>query len=357
MRELPSLISGLYEASLDDQAVPQLLQLLQRAFDSQNATFAFVDRVADQGVYQPNNIPANAAARYLQESEMDSRVTTVRKRSPSTFAVLEADVCDQRSFRSDYIYETYFNPYDMEWMMAVGCMDIAGCDLYLVLNRSSRVPEFDDQDRDRLWKLAPYVERMLRISVNRRNERTLADQIPQIIVDAQSRLVRANDAADSILRSECIVSLRRGRLVLSRWHASQQALFERMVFDAAALWQAPQSYAPLSLTDDTNRHYRISAHPSVHVDDLGVRQHHVTILIVDMQVSEALPKLSQLDLTDSEQDVLQLFLAGLPMREIAKKRSRSIHTVRTQFKAIMRKCSVNTQAELVRFLHRGSSAT
>lgn len=352
MRALPSLISGLYEASLDDQAVPQFLKLLQHAFEAQNATFAFLDRVGQQATYVPNNIPQHSADSYLKEIEKDSRVTAAQKNSPSTFAVLEAELVDQQEFRRDYMYETYFKPYDVEWMMAMGCMAVAGCDLFLVLNRESKAPDFNVRDRDRLWKLAPYVERALRINVNRRNAYALSDQIPQIIVDAQRRLVRTNNAAECILRSERIVSLRRGRLVLSRWHANQQALFERMVLAAAALWEAPQSYAALSLTDDGNRHYRISVHPSVHVDNQGVRHHHATLLILDMQASEALPKLSQLGLTTSEQDVLQLFLAGQSIRDIAQKRSRSVHTVRTQFKAIMRKCQVSSQAELIRVLHR-----
>lgn len=68
-------------------------------------------------------------------------------------------------------------------------------------------------------------------------------------------------------------------------------------------------------------------------------------------LSVPLPKLRYPEgTTHAEQEIIDLVLEGLSVKEIAEKRGVSARTVTTQLGVIFRKAGVNSQAELIAFM-------
>lgn len=68
-------------------------------------------------------------------------------------------------------------------------------------------------------------------------------------------------------------------------------------------------------------------------------------------LSVPLPKLRYPECTtQAEQEIIDLVLEGLTVKEIAEKRRVSARTVTTQLGVIFRKAGVNSQAELIAFM-------
>ena len=85
--------------------------------------------------------------------------------------------------------------------------------------------------------------------------------------------------------------------------------------------------------------------------DLGMKgENYVLAFIVDFVNSPGLRQQLQqnYNLTANESDVLELFVSGQTLAEIAKSRSRSITTVRKQFYTVLEKFNVSSQTELLR---------
>ena len=85
--------------------------------------------------------------------------------------------------------------------------------------------------------------------------------------------------------------------------------------------------------------------------DLGMKgTNYILAFIVDFVNSPGLRQQLQQDynLTANESDVLELFVGGQTLAEIAMSRSRSITTVRKQFYTVMEKFNVSSQTELLR---------
>lgn len=58
-------------------------------------------------------------------------------------------------------------------------------------------------------------------------------------------------------------------------------------------------------------------------------------------------------LTPAEAEIAQWLLSGVSVNEIAEIFGKSVHTIRTHLKSVLRKCGVSSQAELVGTLQRG----
>ena len=75
-------------------------------------------------------------------------------------------------------------------------------------------------------------------------------------------------------------------------------------------------------------------------------------------LSVPLPKLQYPEgTTGAEQEIIDLVLHGLTVKEIAEQRGASLRTVTTQLGTIFRKAGVNSQAELIAIMTDGVDKT
>ena len=91
-------------------------------------------------------------------------------------------------------------------------------------------------------------------------------------------------------------------------------------------------------------------------DEDGPRTSRVRVGGMDIVVlSIPLPELHYPeDTTSAEQQIIDLVLQGLTVKEIAEQRGVSLRTVTTQLGAIFRKAGVNSQAELISMMTDGA---
>lgn len=91
-------------------------------------------------------------------------------------------------------------------------------------------------------------------------------------------------------------------------------------------------------------------------DEDGPRTSRVRVGGMDIVVlSVPLPELQYPEGTSAaEQQIIDLVLQGLTVKEIAEQRGVSLRTVTTQLGAIFRKAGVNSQAELISMMTDGA---
>ena len=80
------------------------------------------------------------------------------------------------------------------------------------------------------------------------------------------------------------------------------------------------------------------------------------VFFIDIGWDEAISRFiaRAYDLSQAEQDVLEMFILGNSLEQIAELRCRSYRTVRTQFYAALSKCGLTSQVDLVREVVTGS---
>jgi DNA-binding CsgD family transcriptional regulator len=180
--------------------------------------------------------------------------------------------------------------------------------------------------------------------------RFLSDQLGYAVLvsSRDSRLLHANTAGWSLLSADSPFSLIRGQLVVAgtpcvQWYATMPGESARarctVVMHRSA--RGRQSSA-----------FRVAVRPGAlqRADDplvfcvygeLSQRQ-------VDADVLRAL-----YDLTPAEAATAMGLFSGSSLAQIARARSASIHTVRTQLKRVLLKCRVRSQLQLCRLLASG----
>ena len=98
--------------------------------------------------------------------------------------------------------------------------------------------------------------------------------------------------------------------------------------------------------------HRLKLRMAAHRSTLFTHRTHCTAVLVERMVaplgSNRTARLKALGLTTAEHDLVALMLQGLRLKEIAARRSVTLHTVRSQLAASMDKLGVHRQSDLVR---------
>ncbi len=162
-----------------------------------------------------------------------------------------------------------------------------------------------------------------------------------LLVDSRGTLCYANQAAQLALQGGCGMFLRGGRLWAAQ--ATQQAVLEQAITDAAS-----GERCLLELGE-------VGATRLVAIVPLGGRREHQQPMVLvlsgqydamDATVVALFAKVT--GLTPSEREVMVSLCEGGKPQEIARQRSVSLSTVRTQIGAIKGKVGANSIAGVVR---------
>jgi len=171
-----------------------------------------------------------------------------------------------------------------------------------------------------------------------------------VLLDAEGRLLDANDLAQRVLANSSGLSARNGRLCFA--DSMLEERFNRMLRTSRAGASAPALAVCIRRQGAPPHRVLISMLPTN--GDGGPVKFVALIYAPDEQREISIDVLTQLyGLTRAQADVARKLYAGYSVEETADALDLSHNTVRTHLKQIFSKCEVQSQAELLHTLAVG----
>lgn len=233
----------------------------------------------------------------------------------------------------------------------------------IILQRDGRQGEYAGHELSILNRLTPHIRRALHLNKEHqwlgfRQGLEAAyenSHMGVILLNAQASVVYLNPKAEELLRRHPEIGLKSKRLSLdgAEVDARVQAMISEAINTANGTGRYIGASLPLSVSRATGpMKIQVSpVHSRVKMDILNPTAGHALVHLSDPRIATSLssPMLAAyFNLTRSEASVLAQLCMGMTLEEIADARVRSIHTIRSQTKSVMRKLGVQKHADLVR---------
>ena len=359
----------IYDVALDRTRWPPLLKYLANLF---NAHFAdSFERTWDYSRY--GGVAVGLDDRDYNEQLLGNWATrnVWAKRRPVKRAgdiVATRDIMSAADFMRTEMYNEYLAPRDLHeglrldiWVDDIGIEDLS-------IIRPWSAGAYTVAERSAAALLLPHLQRSSAVSRRLHRHDNIASaslaalehlEVGVVLMDPDGRVVHQNHVASSLLSQADGLALDRARLVAAApgLTGKLQAMIAAASGTPAMAGRSdalslprPSGLAPLSLIVTP-----IRREMELYASELpGTAA--VMLCISDPQAGSdrRLSDLSALfKLTPAEAAVAADLLAGLEVRDIAERRGRSIHTVRTQLVRLMDKTDTRRQAELVSRLAAG----
>ncbi len=223
-----AVTEALYDAAVDPGTWPSVMALLKRQYDTQAEAFYFLDHAA-HGL-RPVSINGIADGYYRSFSECfyTSDNPCIRSAALHTPGVVRTDqhlveyFADPQILRRSTYYNEWMRPQDLAHTMGTTPLVEDDIVLNLSLLRPADRGGFSDAEVREFSRMTGHLQRALRLALQLdtlRRDTSLAglalDQLRHgvAVVDAQGRLLHCNTAAESLLRQQRGLALRRDRLV------------------------------------------------------------------------------------------------------------------------------------------------
>jgi DNA-binding CsgD family transcriptional regulator len=371
-RQLADLIGGIYDAALDAEHWPTVLEDLVRLTHSNTGTLAEINLAngatkALAAVDIPRKGFFDYEAHYWQQDIWTPK--------PGTFEVGRV-YSSQRTISSDVLLRSRFYH---DWMKPLrlfyglgGIPLVEGQTMLLIgVHRPrSRQRAYGDQDIGLFQQLFPHFRRALQIhhrldtmAVEREALAETADRLLRGIFtfDVHGRLLWANRTGEEICRQNDGLSIQRGSLTAALPAETRQ--LQQLLHDAIQTANGGNTSAPdamLIARPSGRRPYVLLVSP-LHVNRRRIDDQRPTVVVFasDPEWTPEVPaaRLSHLyGLTPAEAQLAQQLASGLDLCEIAEASHRTRNTVRTQLKQVFHKTGTRRQAELVRLVLQAEGA-
>lgn len=234
-----------------------------------------------------------------------------------------------------------------------------------IIQRSEQQGPYTTEEIRHLDRITPHLRRALQLMRQYHQlsfQRGLAaayenSHLGVILLDVTGRVQYLNRRAEEIVRTFPALDVSSGDVTLA--DATVESRLRQRIRAALApgseAWVGMLERGPLTLSDG-GRALELQVSPirgPMDSDVLGIPSHHALIQLGDPRPVAPLPApmlASHFNLTRAEASVLACICMGQETRTIAMARSRSVHTIRSQLKAIMKKLGVKSRSELVRLV-------
>lgn len=234
-----------------------------------------------------------------------------------------------------------------------------------ILQRSEQQGPYSGEDIRRLDRLTPHLRRALQLMRQYHQlsfHRGLAaayenSHLGVILLDAAGQVQYLNRRAEEIVRTFPALDVQGNDMVVAD-AAVASRLRQRISaawIPASEEWAKTVDRAPLTLSHD-GRALELQVSPvrgPMDSDALGIPSRHVLVQVSDPRPVSPLPApmlASHFNLTRAEAMVLACVCMGQDTQTVARARSRSVHTIRSQLKTIMKKLGVKSRSELIRLV-------
>lgn len=361
-QNIDELILTIHSAALAEDGWNRVIRDLSQAFGARGASLVRPNRTPNikpsTSLFEFDPSAIKLYADYWGHHDAWYQGALRKGRIDVGMVTLDGQLIDRREFQRSGFYNEYLRPMDIDRMMNV-CL--AGSDpsgaygpIAMSFYRGIGKEAFSDQDAALLSHLAPHLTvatqnfwaaqslRLLSAAY-----RSAVDAVTSAVfgIDSAGLVMFVNRAGEELARQTRWMQVRNGILRPARGLLESEALetalhrlstglsFRCVVTENATYAQAIVSGA--SVSPATQDSYPIAATALV----------WVTPIVPTAEAAADLAKL--FELTPAEQRLIARLIAGDELREAALQLHISLHTARTQLKAVYRKTGRRTQAALL----------
>ena len=363
------LVATIYDAALEPSLWPQVAVETAKAFDAPHARLGVVDRRRGGTIIDAPSRdlsePQLSMARY-QTPKSNPGLAFSALTTPMTAELRERRFSDRDLERSDY-YNEIMRPLDL-WHAAI--VNVHRDEMVLApmgILRTRRERPFGQTELRGLRRLAPHLNRALRVSLSHREMEARADALVEmsdralaavVLTDPLGRVAEANRVARGILADVDGLVIRDG--ALRAWRSDDNAKLIRLILEAAGgvdgLTFIRKSGVMQVVRPSCRRPLPLVVSPTRNAVSPFGRSHAVTIAFADPQRApepdaDLLARLY--GLTAREAAVAALLLQGRSPSEAADELVMTENTVRTHIRHVFDKTGVERLSDLVRLLMQG----
>jgi len=361
-----SLVDAFQSAAIGEQTWDSALQGLADATGSRGSQL--IGRRSDFSVLYNvmTNIDPELQQRVIQLQPLNPRPPVV-ERAPLLHVMADWDVISPEEAKRNRFYQEVLLPVDAPFFCATVIERQEDLFVTLGVMRSRADGYITSEQRQTFSLLAPHVRAAIRLqaALEGKTAAVLAEcmdalSIPLFICDSSGRVRTLTHAAEHLVASGRGLELKHGRLRAARENESR-------ALEAAIAISLPAQRAPGPPIARTVVVHGSKIHETPIVLDVFPFPYHCAtsvitsfaprVLIVacaqrNMDSRRAAILSAAYRFTAAEVAIAQMLAAGKSTEDIAAHRAVAIGTVRFQIKAILAKCSVTRQAELVALLNR-----
>ena len=364
LEQYDAYVGMIYSAAMQPGRWKQFLSLLSQSFNSARVAFHCYDYASDESVGTlAEGFDPGFLASYGRHYAALSPYSDQQAQGPVGVVTGSRQLVDRDLFLETEFYHEWIRPQED---IAAG----AGITVWRDLGRFLRLGcniRLQDEERlqpmleETLERLAPHLRRAFTIGRRLGGEATAGlDDVPSAVylVDSRARIRHLNPAGEKMLRAQEFVVGRNDRLAfLDRPadRAFQTAVHSIAMSDFVSLGGDMIANSPTSGRTAAVTVAPFMSEPVVDGDIFQWKEDGVprAIVCVHELPGRELDR-SQLakryGLTAAEAALAEAMLQGQTLMQFAQVRGVSIHTARTQLKAVFEKTGVSQQSQLVALL-------
>jgi len=361
-RELLALIGQIYESAIDTDRLANLCTVMAPHFGCESS---LIHTCTESSLEVPGilsgteNLDESALTAYSAHYH-DCNLWFQRgiRKGPSVVVICQELVPDSELLRSEW----YDFCRTVDWFHCLGIGVSIGQNLVggIGFHRPRSAKPYEDCDRRKAQFILPHLERALQIqhqlsALARERDATLdvvnGLDVAMIIVAKSGYLLFANNAAECVLRSGRILSLKNGNVCASdpRQQQKLQRLIGEAVHTSAGNGVGSGGILPLSGMGDTKLTLLIAPLRS-ELRGYGPGMPAAVVLFCDQDKpafsEEVLREILQL--TAAQGRLLAALLRGQNLREYAASAGISVNTAKTLMQQIFEKTGCSRQTDLIR---------
>jgi DNA-binding CsgD family transcriptional regulator len=364
------LVGGIYDAALEPPRWPSVLeQLANLLHGTLTAIFVHDFRTHDGGAVWATRWDPHFVRQYTEYYHARNIYVTANPAVVTLGRVLTSEqLCPETAVLRSEIHADWMSPQDIFWTIGAPVLQEDSASAIVTSMRPHRAPPFGRDDVALQRLLVPHFQRALQLQRRLQTvEAVGADAmaalerltIGVILLDERAVPFAMNAAAQRILRSgDGLAMSREGVLAVA---AADTTRLQRAIRDArAATSEVTSNGGALRLIRPSGRRpleILVTPLPAGRIA-VGQKAARVAVFVSDPEAearaSDAGETLRQLyGLTAGEARLLTCLLDGMDLTGAADVLGRSVHTVRTQTKAILAKTGTSRQADLLRLILGG----
>tara|TARA_B100000676_G_scaffold143954_2_gene142447 strand:+ start:169 stop:1368 length:1200 start_codon:yes stop_codon:yes gene_type:complete len=361
------LLDTLYEAPCNAEAWAQFLQKLVSATQSRSARMLVMDRHAETVLSSiKHNIDDSAHQQYVAHyvNACPWRPELKHKDPGRLYSTFMDFSCRQRAFYHTEFYNDWARQQDIHHGVCGTVWQDEDYTVQLLIQRTGGQGHYTEEETADINELITHVRRAIRlqtqISAIDQQRQGLQDALnvqaqPFLLLTRQGKIVHLTNDARLLLEQHPLATLQKGFLSLLAPHLQGEliTLLRQVTLPNSALVGAG---GVISLPGNGQPPLRCLVSPLRHDQSRHALWSHyqepLAILYLHDPLSEVaidLDCLMQLfELSEAEARVAADISRGLSPQQIAARHSLSVHTVRTQLKAVFQKTGTNRQSELAK---------
>ncbi len=359
-RLLHRAIDGLYEAATEPTAWTATLDLFDQLFGANSAHMFLWDEAASARVASNrSNSFADNHPEWDHFHRMNPRREILRS-LPLATPMNCADYIDDRAVSRSEYFTDYSLPAGRRYLLGTYAYKENNITTAFAVMRSPGQQPFDATETSLLAQIMPHLRRVAHIDRRMRAARQAGSLIGAaldrltdavLVVDAGTRIIRTNFAAEEMLAASSVLCSRQGRFQAT--DESNTAKLRNLIENAAQLKKEDDgdSGGAMALDLPDGRRWVVVVAPLLPrtaIFDLTDRR-LALVVVSKVQTSASVQRhlRAAFQLTPAEARLAERIISGTTLAEAASELEVQLTTLRTQLKSIFLKADTQRQGELM----------